>query len=99
MGCRAESHSETTNYHYLSSRRILIGNELKFFSRARDDVIVLILAKALHDIFALNERDMRKCFAIMQVIKENVQHDPIENRVHDGSYFKEECYLIFSIHF
>lgn len=69
------------------TRRILIGDELKFFSRAHD-AIVLILAKVLHDIFALNERDMRKCFsAIIQVIKENVLHDAIENRTRDTSYY------------
>lgn len=68
------------------TRGILIGDELKFFSRAHD-VIVLILAKVLHDIFALNERDMRKYFAIVQVIKENVRQDAIENRTRDMSYY------------
>jgi len=65
MGYRVEFHNETTNYQVPKTRRILIGNELKFFSRA-SDIIVL-------------GQSFTRYFYIKRVRYEEMFHDSTSN--------------------
>lgn len=60
------------------TRRILIGNELKFFSRAND---IIVLGQSFTRYFYIKRARYEEMFHD-STSKENVQHDPIENRVY-----------------